>query len=336
MQFGIFDWVEASARPPAEVYEHKLRARVGGRPRGLPRLLHRRAPRHAALDRRLAGRAALGDLPAHAQAARRRADLLPALVPPVPLLQRSVHARPDVARPARARRGPRRVADRVADFRLAQHRRIPGAISRDAGDLLRRLRLAHHEDQRHRGRAARQAATSGPIRRSGSRARTASRSSSPRATATTPRSSASTATASRSSSATASCGRSTGTTPAGTTRTSRRRSWPDAAPGHRRHRCRGGKARAEGLRDLGRPHPPPHAQARPARRAQDHALRRGFGAAADRRLAEHRARKSCRKCCALTGANYLLCIFSFGDLAAGGRDALARAFQFRSKARAFS
>ncbi|HEY8250275.1 MAG TPA: LLM class flavin-dependent oxidoreductase [Burkholderiales bacterium] len=24
MQFGIFDWVEASARPPAEVYEHKL------------------------------------------------------------------------------------------------------------------------------------------------------------------------------------------------------------------------------------------------------------------------------------------------------------------------
>ena len=24
MQFGIFDWIEASARPAAEVYEHKL------------------------------------------------------------------------------------------------------------------------------------------------------------------------------------------------------------------------------------------------------------------------------------------------------------------------
>ena len=64
---------------------------------GLPRPSPRRAPGHAALDRRLAERAALGDLPAHAPPARRRAHFLPALVRPLPLLQRGLHARPDVA-----------------------------------------------------------------------------------------------------------------------------------------------------------------------------------------------------------------------------------------------
>src|SRR5262245_45852873 len=43
---------------------------------------------------------------------------------------------------------------------------------------------------------------------------------------------------------------------------------------------------------MGEPHPSPDAQARPARRAQDRALRARLDSAAGRRLAAHRARES--------------------------------------------
>src|SRR2546426_2723323 len=109
----------------------QARARRRGRPRRLSRLHARRVPGHAALDQCLAERAALGDDPAHETPAPGRTHLLPALVQPVPLLQRSLHARPALGRPARARRRPRCLADRIDDLRFEEHRRVARPLPRD-------------------------------------------------------------------------------------------------------------------------------------------------------------------------------------------------------------
>ena len=200
-------------------------------------------------------------------------------------------------RAARARRRARRVADRVEDLRPAEHRGVAREVPRNARDLLRRLPEPDAQLQRQAlPRTATSSSTTEPcrsrIRRSGSRARTASRSSSPRATATTPRCSSSSPTASRSSTSTARSGSSTRTTRAGTTRMSRapflaktqhmviaETRGGSAAPGRRGVRRRGRATSTTSRASSAGP-----TRTRPSLRAR-------LGAAPDRRHPAHRAEK---------------------------------------------
>src|SRR5258708_6747778 len=99
---------------------------------GLLRLAHRRAPGHAALDRRFARARALGGDPAHDAARGGGAHLLPALVQPLSLLQRDLHARSDERRGRGGGGGGRGFGDGVRLFLHEEHRGIARALPRDA------------------------------------------------------------------------------------------------------------------------------------------------------------------------------------------------------------
>ena len=80
----------------------------------------------------------------------------------------------------------------------------------------------------------------------------------------------------------------------------------------RRREARGDRAR--GVREVGVPHPPPHPQARPPRRAQERPVRSRLGAPLITG-SPRTALDKLQEVLDVTSANYLLCVFSFGDMA---------------------